>query len=190
MTDKNRNLLALVKEFAKYSTSAERSNDLVSNIEEILKRKLDNEEKLKLMLNTETFISLTTIYTISCLNIDENKKKEFLSNYGENTEKIFQVFGGWSPERIEDYKRVKFVAGELFYKSLKGKVAPTQKDYENLWDDFTYCIITGLNFGPQVSAENEKQYNLLSKIIKLKLAALTYEVKKKIQENIALFSKN
>ncbi len=189
MTDKNKSLSAFAKEFAKYSTSAERSNDLVSNIEEILKRKLDNEEKLKLRLNIEIFISLTTIYTISCLNVDGNKKKEFLSHYGEGTEKIFQVFGGWSPERIKDYEGLKGVASELFYKSLKGKVAPTQKDYENLWDNFTYCIIAGLNFGPQVSAENEKQYNLLSKIIELKLTVLTYEVKKKIQENIVLFFK-
>jgi len=186
----NNNLYTFAKELAKYSTSAERSNDLVCNIEKILDRKLNEEEKLKLRMDIEIFISLIAIYTVSCLNIDENKKSEFLSQYGENTKKIFQIFGDWSPERIKDHQGLLNVACELYYKNLKGKITPTQKDYENLWRDFADIIITNLNFGPQITSENQKQYNLLSKIIILKLASLHHDVKKKIQENIGLFIEN
>jgi len=179
-----------IKELAKYSTSAEQSNNLVCNIEKILDRKLNEEEKLKLRMNIEIFISLTAIYTVSCLNIDKNKKSEFLSQYGESTKKIFQVFGGWSPERIEDHQGLLNVSSKLYYKNLREKITPTQEDYENLWGDFADNMITNLNFGPQIASENKKRYNLLSKIIILKLASLHYDVKKKIQENIGLFMKD
>lgn len=187
MVNKDRDLFTFAKESAKYSTSAERSNDLVCNIEKILDRKLNEEEKLKLRMNIEIFISLTAIYTVSCLNIDENKKSKFLSHYGENTKKIFQIFGGWSPKRIEDYESLVNVSGKLYYKSLKGKITSTQKDRENLWGDFADIIMANLNFEPQIILDNKKQYNLLSKIIKLKLVSLHYNVMKKIQENIRLF---
>ena len=190
MTDKNRNLSAFAKEFAKYSTSAERSNDLISNIEKTLGRKLNKDEEFKLRINIEIFISSIIVYGVSSSDIEEDKKIFFVSQYKEETNKIFQIFGKWPVDRIEDYTTLLNAATSLYSRwcgNIRG--IPTQKDYENLWDDFANIIITNLNFGPQITSENEKQHNLLSKIIKLKLATLTYEVKKKIQEKIALFLK-
>jgi len=188
MVDENKSVLDLVKEFAKYSTGAERSNDLIFNVERILGRKLNKDEEFKLRINIEIFISSIIVYTIASLDIEENKKIFFVSQYREETNKIFQIFGGWSVDRIEDHTNLLNIATSLYsrwFKNVKG--ISTQKDYEKLWDDFTDFIIGNLNFGPQITSENKKQYNLLSKIIKSKLAALTYDVKKKIQEDIGLF---
>ena len=79
MAEEDRKLFAFAKELAKYSTSAERSNNLIFNIGRILGRKLNRDEEFKLRINIEIFIALTAIYTASCLNVDENKKKGFLS---------------------------------------------------------------------------------------------------------------
>jgi len=189
MADKS--LLVFTKELAKYSTSAERSNDLISDIEKILGRKLNKEEEVKLRINIEIFISSIIVYTVASLDIEENKKIFFVSQYKEKTNKIFQIFGGWSVNRIEDHTNLLNTATSLYSRWSKNvKGIPTQKDYEKLWDDFTDSIIGNLNFGPQITSENKKQYNLLSKIIKLKLASLHYDVKKKIQENMGLFMKD
>jgi hypothetical protein len=186
MADKS--LLSFAKELAKYSTSAERSNDLICDIEKILERKLNKDEEFKLRTNIEIFISSIIVFTVSSLDIDGDEKIFFVSKYKEEINTISQIFGGWSVDRIEEYTNLLNAATRLYsswFKNVKG--IPTQKDYEILWGDFADGVIMGLNFGPQITPENETQYNLLSKIIKLKLATLTYEVKKTIQENIGVF---
>jgi hypothetical protein len=190
MGNRNNNILAFAKKIAKYSTNAKQSNDLISNVENILIRELDPEEQFKLRINIEIFISLSTIYLISCWSKDkvkQSKKNEFLSQYGESTKEIFQIFGGCSSERFENYVNLKNVAGKLYHQSLEGKKILKQKNLDRLWDNFAHSTMMSLNFGPQINTKNEQQHILLLRVIKLKLASLHMEVFKILDENKELF---
>jgi uncharacterized protein YaaR (DUF327 family) len=93
--------------------------------------------------------------------------------------------GNWSVDRIENYTTLLNAVTILYSKWFENvRGIPTQKDYENLWDDFANIIITNFNFGLQITSGNEKQYNLLRKIIKLKLASLNHEIMEKFEKNI------
>jgi len=187
MTDKNENSSIFARDLALYTTHSERSADLIDEIENILNRKLNEQESLAIRLGIEGFISSAVIYIISCLAIDENKKSAFLTLYGENTQKIFQIFRGWSLKEITVYNNnVVFGIGELYYKCLKGKIVLSIKDLKNLWNTFADMIIMDLNYGPEITEGNKQKDILLHKVIELKLAQLSYDIRRKIADNIEL----
>lgn len=180
---KNKELLSFAAEFVEYSISDERTDDLIFDIEKVLRRKLTKDEEFKLRKSITIFIFGEAVYNVSFLSSREDEKIIFISHL--RTKLNDQIFG-WSENQIENYTTLLNTISKIVTKWFENiKKLPTEKDYENLWNELAEAIITtSFNFDQKINGEYVKQHLALRKIIEMKLSALHKEIKKKIQENI------